>query len=43
MSLGVGECFPLSIRGGEDVSYVIIYIKQKTKKEDLKNEYTLED
>jgi hypothetical protein len=31
------------IHGGNGGSYVIIYVKQKTKKEDLTNEYALED
>jgi len=35
--------FALSIHGGDEASYVTIYIKQKTKKEDLTNEYALED
>ena len=33
----------LSIRGGDEASHVIIRIKQKPKKEDLTNEYALED
>ncbi len=32
-----------SIHGGDEASYVIINVKEKIKKEDLKNEYTLED
>ncbi len=35
--------FALPIHGGDDAGYVIIYVQQKTKKEDLKNEYALED
>jgi len=33
----------LRVHGGDGLSYVIMSIKQKIKKEDLKNEYTLEE
>ncbi len=33
----------LWVHGGDGLSYVIMNIQQKTKKEDLKNEYTLEE
>ncbi len=33
----------LRAHGRDGLSYVIMNIQQKTKKEDLKNEYTLEE
>jgi hypothetical protein len=35
--------FALPIHGGDEASYVIINVKQKPKKEDLTNEYALEN